>query len=46
LPADLALQDQQLGRPVSRYADIPKPVRSGIVIVNPQRGTPSNIIVL
>ena len=30
----------------TRFADIPTPVRSGIVIVDPQRGTPSNIIVL
>ncbi|MEU7240038.1 hypothetical protein ACI2L4_29080 [Streptomyces sparsogenes] len=28
------------------YRDIPKPVRSGIVIVDPERGTPQRIIVL
>lgn len=26
---------------VTRYADIPKPIRSGIVVVNPDTGTPS-----
>ncbi|WP_046495243.1 hypothetical protein [Streptomyces odonnellii] len=31
---------------MSRYADIPKPIRSGIVIVDPERGTPQRIIVL
>lgn len=31
---------------MTRYADIPKPIRSGIVIVDPQRGTPQRIIVL
>jgi hypothetical protein len=31
---------------VTRYADIPKPVRSGIVVVNPDTGTPQRIIVL
>jgi hypothetical protein len=31
---------------VTRYADIPKPIRSGIVLVDPERGTPQRIIVL
>jgi hypothetical protein len=31
---------------VTTYADIPKPIRSGIVIVDPERGTPQRIIVL
>ncbi|MFJ5222747.1 hypothetical protein [Streptomyces sp. NPDC088400] len=31
---------------MTRYADIPKPIRSGIVIVDPERGTPQRIIVL
>lgn len=31
---------------MTRYADIPKPIRSGIVIVDPERGTPERIIVL
>ncbi len=31
---------------MTRYADIPKPIRSGIVIVDPERGTPQGIIVL
>jgi hypothetical protein len=31
---------------VTRYADIPKPIRSGIVVVDPERGTPQRIIVL
>lgn len=31
---------------MTRYADIPKPIRSGIVIVDPERGTPQCIIVL
>ncbi|MFC6062665.1 hypothetical protein [Streptomyces ochraceiscleroticus] len=31
---------------MSTYADIPKPIRSGIVIVDPERGTPQRIIVL
>jgi hypothetical protein len=31
---------------VTRYADIPKPIRSGIVLVDPQRGIPQRIIVL
>jgi len=31
---------------MTRYADIPKPIRSGIVIVDPDRGTPQRIIVL
>ncbi|MEK8172965.1 hypothetical protein NKH77_40125 [Streptomyces sp. M19] len=26
---------------MTRYADIPKPIRSGIVIVDPERGTPN-----
>ncbi|MFI0732310.1 hypothetical protein ACH4S9_25430 [Streptomyces sp. NPDC021225] len=31
---------------MTRYADIPRPIRSGIVIVDPERGTPQRIIVL
>ncbi|MFE1770469.1 hypothetical protein [Streptomyces sp. NPDC059008] len=31
---------------MTRYADIPKPIRSGIVIVDPDLGTPRRIIVL
>ncbi|MBO0655499.1 MULTISPECIES: hypothetical protein [Streptomyces] len=31
---------------MTRYADIPKPIRSGIVIIDPRRGTPRGIIVL
>ncbi|WP_328547845.1 hypothetical protein [Streptomyces platensis] len=31
---------------MTTYADIPKPIRSGIVIVDPERGTPQRIIVL
>lgn len=31
---------------MTRYAEIPKPIRSGIVIVDPERGTPQRIIVL
>ncbi len=31
---------------MTRYAAIPKPIRSGIVIVDPERGTPQRIIVL
>ncbi|MFI8829890.1 hypothetical protein ACIGPN_02515 [Streptomyces afghaniensis] len=31
---------------MTRYADIPKPIRSGIVLVDPERGTPQRIIVL
>ncbi|WP_243788590.1 hypothetical protein [Saccharopolyspora gloriosae] len=31
---------------MTRYADIPKPIRSGIVIVDPERGTPQRVIVL
>ncbi|MFD0165160.1 hypothetical protein ACFVJH_13525 [Streptomyces decoyicus] len=31
---------------MTRYADIPQPIRSGIVIVDPERGTPQRIIVL
>lgn len=29
-----------------RYTDIPKPIRSGIVVVDPERGTPQRVIVL
>lgn len=29
---------------MTRYADIPKPIRSGIVIVDPERGTPRIIV--
>ncbi|MGW1714737.1 hypothetical protein [Streptomyces sp. NPDC002156] len=31
---------------MTRYADIPKPIRSGIVVVNPDTGAPQRIIVL
>jgi Contractile injection system tube protein len=31
---------------MTRYADIPNPVRSGIVIIDPRRGTPRQVIVL
>jgi hypothetical protein len=31
---------------VNGYADIPKPIRSGIVVVDPERGTPQQIIVM
>ncbi|MFF7791435.1 MULTISPECIES: hypothetical protein [Streptomyces] len=31
---------------MTRYADIPKPIRSGIVLLDPDRGTPQRIIVL
>ena len=31
---------------MTRYADIPKPIRSGIVLIDPLRGTPQRIIVL
>ncbi|MGC9535942.1 hypothetical protein [Streptomyces sp. UG1] len=31
---------------MTRYADIPKPIRSGIVLVDPELGTPQRIIVL
>jgi len=31
---------------VTRYADLPKPVQAGIVIVDPERGTPQRVIVL
>ncbi|MGW2517722.1 hypothetical protein ACWC09_12010 [Streptomyces sp. NPDC001617] len=31
---------------MTRYADIPKPIRSGIVVVDPDTGTPQRIIVL
>ncbi|WP_405734202.1 hypothetical protein OG607_39340 [Streptomyces sp. NBC_01537] len=31
---------------MTQFADIPKPIRSGIVIVDPQRGTPQQVIVL
>lgn len=31
---------------MTHYADIPKPIRSGLVIVDPERGTPQRIIVL
>lgn len=31
---------------MTRYADIPKPIRSGIVVVNPDTGVPQRIIVL
>ncbi|MDQ1012572.1 hypothetical protein QFZ82_007057 [Streptomyces sp. V4I23] len=31
---------------MTRYPDIPKPIRSGIVVVDPDRGTPQRIIIL
>ncbi|WP_225847555.1 hypothetical protein [Streptomyces sp. HPF1205] len=31
---------------MTRYPDIPKPTRSGIVVVDPRRGTPSQVIVM
>ena len=31
---------------MTRYGDVPKPIRSGLVIVDPQRGTPQRVIVL
>lgn len=31
---------------MTRYADIPKPIRSGIVVVDPELGVPQRIIVL
>jgi hypothetical protein len=31
---------------MTQFADIPKPIRSGIVIVDPQRGTPQQVVVL
>ncbi|RVU28513.1 hypothetical protein EOT10_01090 [Streptomyces antnestii] len=31
---------------MTRYTDIPKPIRSGIVLIDPERGTPQRIIVL
>ncbi|WP_210574801.1 hypothetical protein [Streptomyces sp. GESEQ-4] len=31
---------------MTRYADIPKPIRSGIVLVDPELGTPQRVIVL
>ncbi|MEV5319890.1 hypothetical protein AB0K92_19915 [Streptomyces sp. NPDC052687] len=31
---------------MTRYPDIPKPIRSGIVVVNPDTGTPQRVIVL
>lgn len=31
---------------MTRYADLPKPIRSGIVVIDPRRGTPRGIIVL
>ncbi|WP_405719182.1 hypothetical protein [Streptomyces sp. NBC_00046] len=31
---------------MTRYTDIPKPIRSGIVLIDPDRGTPQRIIVL
>lgn len=31
---------------MTRYADIPKPIRSGIVVVNPDTGAPQRVIVL
>jgi hypothetical protein len=31
---------------VTRYSDIPKPIRSGIVLIDPERGTSQRIIVL
>ncbi|MFI0237711.1 hypothetical protein [Streptomyces sp. NPDC016845] len=31
---------------MTRYADLPKPVRSGLVLIDPLRGTPQRVIVL
>ncbi|QKW08715.1 hypothetical protein HUT18_22395 [Streptomyces sp. NA04227] len=31
---------------MTRYPNIPKPIRSGIVLIDPERGTPQRIIVL
>ncbi|SFS96510.1 hypothetical protein [Saccharopolyspora flava] len=31
---------------MTRYANIPKPIRSGLVVVDPERGTPQRVIVL
>lgn len=31
---------------MTRYQDIPKPIRSGMVVVDPDRGTPQRVIVL
>ncbi|MGP4047394.1 hypothetical protein [Streptomyces sp. 2A115] len=31
---------------MTRYANIPKPIRSGIVLIDPERGTPQRIIIL
>ncbi|WP_445398216.1 hypothetical protein ACSMX9_28200 [Streptomyces sp. LE64] len=31
---------------MTRYADLPKPLQSGLVIVDPERGTPQRVIVL
>src|SRR6187551_3268745 len=31
---------------MSTYADLPKPIRSGIVIIDPLRGTPQRVIVM
>lgn len=31
---------------MSVFADIPRPIRAGVVVVNPERGTPERIIVL
>ncbi|AJE85095.1 MULTISPECIES: hypothetical protein [Streptomyces] len=31
---------------MTRYPDIPKPIRSGIILIDPERGTPQRIIVL
>lgn len=31
---------------MTRYPDLPKPIRSGIVLVDPERGTPQRIIIL
>lgn len=31
---------------MSRYTNIPKPIRSGLVVVDPERGTPQRVVVL
>lgn len=31
---------------MTRYADLPKPIRSGLVLIDPLRGTPQRVIVL
>ncbi|MFE7559782.1 hypothetical protein [Kitasatospora sp. NPDC057500] len=35
-----------MSSPSPRYTDAPRPVRSGLVVIDPQRGTPQRIVVL